>query len=99
MARTPNTSPQTVRLLTVMLQDPDSWHYGYQLSRAANLPPGTLYPMLARLAEQGFLEASWLQLEHPGRPPRHGYRLTAGGRELARERSGHRPLRPAPAPS
>jgi DNA-binding PadR family transcriptional regulator len=48
-----------------MLQDPDSWHYGYGLSRAAILPPGTLYPMLARLAEQGLLEASWLQPEHP----------------------------------
>lgn len=46
---------------------------------------GTLYPLLARLAEQGHLDAEWREPAAPGRPARHVYRLTATGRRLAAE--------------
>jgi DNA-binding PadR family transcriptional regulator len=84
MPRSPNTSPQTVRVLGLLLQEPEGWHYGYDLSRRTALKSGTLYPILLRLSEQGWLETRWEEPEHPGRPPRHIYRLTAEGVREAR---------------
>ena len=61
------------------------WSHGYDLCRHAGIKSGTLYPLLMRLAAQGFLEAEWQAPKEPGRPPRHAYRLTAAGRQLARD--------------
>jgi PadR family transcriptional regulator, regulatory protein PadR len=75
---------QKARLvLAVLLDARGSWSHGYQLARAADVKSGTLYPLLIRLEEQGFLEAEWQQPEARGRPPRHAYRLTASGIQLA----------------
>jgi len=91
--RRSDSSPQTLLLLAALLDDAGGWHYGYELSRTTGLRSGTLYPTLIRLAERGFLETRWAEPERPGRPPRHTYRLTAAGRQLARDR-----LAAAPAP-
>ncbi|MBV9281755.1 MAG: PadR family transcriptional regulator [Chloroflexi bacterium] len=88
MPRESNTSPQTLRLLDLLLQESGAWWYGYDISRRTGLKPGTLYPLLIRLTEQGWLEASWEAPTHPGRPPRHTYRLTAEGRKEAMARVG-----------
>ena len=37
------------------------------------------------LVAQGYLEAEWQAASEPGRPPRHAYRLTAAGVQLARQ--------------
>jgi DNA-binding PadR family transcriptional regulator len=99
MPRQPDASPQTLRVLAALLEAPDVWHYGYDLSRRLGLRSGTLYPILVRLAERGTLETRWTEPERTGRPPRHTYRLTADGRALARSRLGVAPfptvLRPA----
>jgi PadR family transcriptional regulator PadR len=84
--RKPDTSPQTLHVLEALLQAPDGWHYGYDLSRRLRLRSGTLYPILVRLSERGCLETRWVEPERAGRPPRHTYRLTAQGLALARER-------------
>ena len=55
MPRRTNISPQTLRVLTQLLTRRDAWHYGYALARETGLPSGTLYPILIRLAEQGWL--------------------------------------------
>jgi DNA-binding PadR family transcriptional regulator len=94
--RRPDASPQTLLVLAALFEAPDAWHYGYDLSRRLGLRSGTLYPILVRLAERGCLETRWVEAERPGRPPRHTYRLTAGGRALARSRlaaatPAHRP--------
>ena len=47
------------RVLTVMIADPSAQHYGYDLMKAAKLPSGTLYPMLARLQHDGLVDAEW----------------------------------------
>lgn len=100
MPRTPDSSPQTVRVFSALLDDPQGWHYGYGLSKQTGLAPGTLYPILARLVERQVLETSWEQATHPGRPPRHLYRLTPDGLDLARSRTAARAERPtAPQPS
>ena len=79
MPRPPDTSPQTLHVLGVLLETPDAWHYGYALSRRTGLKSGTLYPLLIRLADRGWLETRWAEPVRPGRPPRHTYRLTSAG--------------------
>ncbi|WP_315763266.1 PadR family transcriptional regulator [Sphingomonas sp. Y38-1Y] len=58
--------------------------HGYDLMKATGLASGTLYPLMMRMTEQGLVEAEWQAPAQPGRPPRHAYRLTATGLELAR---------------
>lgn len=72
------------RTLTVMLQHPQRWVYGYDLMRQADIASGTLYPLLSRLADEGWLETRWEESPLPGRPARHKYRLTSDGRAAAR---------------
>jgi PadR family transcriptional regulator PadR len=97
MPRTPNSSPQTVKVLAALLDDPTEWHYGYPLSKQTGLAPGTLYPILARLVDAGLLETRWEANEAPGRPARHLYRLTADGHQLAAARVAAQPARPSAA--
>jgi PadR family transcriptional regulator PadR len=88
----------TTRTLLAFLEAPRSWRYGYELMKVADLSSGTLYPLLARLAEDGWLESRWEESEHAGKPARQLYRLTATGRLRARdalERARASWLRPA----
>lgn len=59
------------------------WCHGYDLCQQAEIKSGTLYPLLIRLEAQGYLEAEWQAPVEPGRPPRHAYRLTQPGLQLA----------------
>lgn len=81
--KTPRLSPQTLRVLERFAERPTAWRYGYELSRETALKAGTLYPILMRLAKFSLLEAKWITTED-GVPPRHTYRLTPNGAELAR---------------
>lgn len=71
-------------VLAVLLDAGGQWSHGYELARLAEVKSGTLYPLLIRLEAQGYLEAEWQQPAEGGRPPRHAYRLTASGVQLAR---------------
>lgn len=77
-------SPQTLKVLKVFLEEPREWRYGYDISRVTGLKSGSLYPILMRLADRGLLETDW-ETNEAGKPPRHLYRLTANGLQLARE--------------
>ncbi len=93
-----------------MTADPAAQHYGYDLMKAAKLPSGTLYPMLARLQQEGLVDSEWeaQRQDAGGRPPRKYYRLTAEGLRVARlelaqaasaapaRRAGRGATRPAP---
>jgi PadR family transcriptional regulator, regulatory protein PadR len=74
------------RVLRVFLADPSARRYGYDLMKAARLPSGTLYPMLARLHDQGLVTSQWEPSsgDAGGRPPRKYYRLTGEGIRVAR---------------
>ena len=78
-------SRQTLALLAALMEQPRSWQHGYELSKATGLKSGTLYPILIRFSDLGFLDSRWKDAVRPGRPPRHVYRLTANGLALARE--------------
>ena len=79
----------TTRALLAFLEAPRSWRYGYDLMKVADLSSGTLYPLLARLTDDGWLESRWEESEFPGKPPRQLYRLTATGRVGARRALVH----------
>jgi PadR family transcriptional regulator PadR len=72
-------------LLRELLRSPQRWRYGYDLMKETELASGTLYPILARLDEFGWLESEWEEPAQPGRPPRRRYRFTSDGRAQARE--------------
>jgi PadR family transcriptional regulator, regulatory protein PadR len=91
MIRSRRHSEQTLAVLAVLSDQPRKWRHGYDLSRDTGLKSGTLYPILMRLGERGFLESRWEPSSEPGRPPRHVYRLTSAGRALAREQLSSRP--------
>jgi DNA-binding PadR family transcriptional regulator len=78
-------SPQTVALLSSFSRDRWAWRYGYELCQELGIKPGSMYPILMRLADRGLLETAWETDVQPGRPPRHLYRLTPSGIEFAAE--------------
>jgi DNA-binding PadR family transcriptional regulator len=63
--------------------DPGRWRYGYDLCTELGIRPGSMYPILIRLADRGLLEAGWEGRPEPGRPARHLYRLSAAGHAYA----------------
>lgn len=83
--RSRRLSDQTVAVLAVLANKRGDWLYGLQLAAATDLKSGSLYPILARLNERGFVESQWLEPEKPGRPPRHAYRITGAGRAALRD--------------
>jgi PadR family transcriptional regulator, regulatory protein PadR len=84
------------RVLRVLVADPAAEHYGYDLMKAARLPSGTLYPMLARLQQEGLVHSEWegQRPDAAGRPPRRYYRLTAEGARVARLELARAPAPP-----
>ncbi|WP_249340956.1 MULTISPECIES: PadR family transcriptional regulator [unclassified Sphingomonas] len=80
-----------------LLEAEGGWSHGYDLARLADVKSGTLYPLLIRLEAQGYLDAEWQQPPERGRPPRHAYRLTASGLQLARANPPGQPALAAPA--
>jgi DNA-binding PadR family transcriptional regulator len=74
------------RLLSVLVTDTSGRWYGYELMKSAGLSSGTLYPMLARLQEQGLVTSHWEPAPaEGGRPPRRYYQLTGEGARVARK--------------
>jgi PadR family transcriptional regulator PadR len=90
VTRSRKPSRQAIDVLDALVRRGDAWSYGYDIARETELKSGSLYPILARLADQGLLEARWELEVGLGRPPRHLYRLTAAGWSVARE---HEPAR------
>jgi len=55
--RRPHRSNQAAKLFAALAAHPDAWQHGYDLMRQTRLASGTLYPLLIRLHEAGYLEA------------------------------------------
>jgi DNA-binding PadR family transcriptional regulator len=53
-----STSRSAEKILLWLTQHP-GWHYGLDISAGAGLPGGTIYPALARLFHQGWIERQW----------------------------------------
>src|SRR5437762_81948 len=71
-------------VLDVLMQDPSRPRYGFDLAKATGLKSGSLYPLLIRLEEAGWLESFWEEeADKTSRPRRRYYRLTALGEARA----------------
>ncbi|MEU4619747.1 PadR family transcriptional regulator [Actinoplanes sp. NPDC023801] len=77
----------TARILAALLAEPDADRYGLELMQATGLASGSLYPILHRLQDAGWVEARWESIDPAteGRPARRFYRLTADGVVSARQ--------------
>ena len=94
------------RVLGAFLADPAAPRYGYDLMKAARLPSGTLYPLLARLERENLVASAWETPQQEGERPRKYYQLTGEGIRIARlelaqasarrQRAPARTGRPAP---
>lgn len=73
-------------VVRAMLAEPAREMYGLEICKAADLPSGTIHPMLARLERCGWLESRWEDIEpaEEGRPRRRYYHLSPHGMERAR---------------
>jgi DNA-binding PadR family transcriptional regulator len=70
-------------VLEALAAEPDRWRYGYDLCTELGVLPGSMYPILIRLADRGLLQTTWEADHVHGRPARHLYRLSSDGREYA----------------
>ncbi|WP_146687444.1 PadR family transcriptional regulator [Bradyrhizobium canariense] len=87
----PRLTQQTLKVLGAMMAGRTSELSGADIAKVVQLPSGTLYPILYRLEEFGWLVSRW-EVGDPaslGRPRRRYYRISAEGakriRELVRE--------------
>lgn len=87
------TTEPLLQVAEVLLADPQSRHWGYDLSRRAHVRSGVLYPLLRRLLEDGWLTDGWEQPDARKRqaPPRRYYTVTDLGAEKLQEALATRP--------
>ena len=72
---------QTQLIIQALLKDPARELYGLELSEDTGLLPGTAYPILMRLENEGWVTSRWEDIDPRAekRPARRYYRLTASG--------------------
>ena len=79
-------SLQTLRALEAFLENPSDELSGADVQKRSGLASGTLYPILLRLEEAGWVESCW-ETEDPhdlGRPRRRFYHVTGVGAQKAK---------------
>ncbi|MFB7243032.1 PadR family transcriptional regulator [Streptomyces populi] len=91
----------TPALLDVLkeLVGADAELHGFALSKECGRPTGSIYPILARLEEAGWVASRWEESAIEGRPRKRLYRLSPDGliaaRSLLAERHSTRAARSA----
>lgn len=84
MTSPPRLTKPTIAVLEVLLAaTASSPAWGLSICRDADLGSGTVYPILERLADRGWVSSRTEGEPHPGRPPRRYYELTNSGRAQA----------------
>jgi PadR family transcriptional regulator, regulatory protein PadR len=78
-------TPKMARVLKIFLEDPTQPRYGFELMKLTGMASGSLYPMLARLEEAGWLIRGKEDIDPraAGRPPRLHYRITGAAATAA----------------
>jgi hypothetical protein len=77
------TKPTIAVLQSLLSATSSNPAWGLSICRDADLGPGTVYPILERLTERGWVTNREETGPHPGRPARRFYELTGVGREQA----------------
>ena len=91
-------TPATVAVLRVLLAESDPV-WGLRVSKLAERPTGSVYPILERLEAAGHLTSTWELDGNRTGPRRRLYALTPAGREWATEQVREPAPRRAPRPS
>ncbi len=70
-----------VQVAAALMERPGDRHWGYDLSKRAQVRSGVLYPVLRRMLEEGWLSDGWEEpaQERAKRPPRRYYEITERG--------------------
>lgn len=87
MVKKPRMSSQTLQVLDALLFSLRDEMSGVEIAEQTKLASGTLYPILLRLEESGWLQSRW-EIDDPvalGRPRKRFYRVTAEGAKNARD--------------
>src|ERR1700730_18550943 len=82
----PQVTRQTLEVLAALMECQPEGLSGAQISRTTKLASGTLYPILMRLEQAGWLKSQW-ETGDPhtlGRPRRRFYQVTGLGENRAR---------------
>lgn len=74
------TQPTRAVLAVLSAASEDDPVFGLRICDDADLGPGTVYPILERLAELGWVESRWETDQPSRRPRRRYYWLTGAGR-------------------
>ena len=76
-------SPQTLAVIKYMIDRPKADYYGLELIEATGMPAGTIYPILTRLEEVGWIGGEWESFDRKdkGRRRRRYYVMTAAGKK------------------
>jgi PadR family transcriptional regulator len=83
----PRLTQQVLKVLGALMSDQVRELSGAEIAKVSKLSSGTLYPILYRLEEFGWLDSRW-ETGDPaalGRPRRRYYRITAEGAKRVRE--------------
>ena len=91
----PRMTGPTLKVLATLMSSTWDELSGAEIARATKLASGTLYPILLRLEQAGWLASRW-ETEDPkelGRPRRRFYQVTAAGARKAN--AEFRSLQPA----
>lgn len=90
-AREPRLTLSSLGVLRAFLEHPRSELAGADLQKITGLRSGTLYPILLRFEEAGWLTSAWESVDPRvvQRPRRRYYKLTALGRERAQAAFAH----------
>jgi PadR family transcriptional regulator PadR len=79
-------TPAMLDVLAALVWSPDDLH-GFALAKIARRPTGSVYVILGRLEEHGWVDSYWepLNAQDEGRPRRRFYRLNPDGLGAARK--------------
>jgi PadR family transcriptional regulator, regulatory protein PadR len=78
----PADRPLSIASVAVLKAVADGVRYGFDIMDATALPSGSVYPILGRLEEAGFVRSRWEKEDaahRAGRPARRLYQITATG--------------------
>jgi PadR family transcriptional regulator PadR len=80
-------SGPALRMLKVFIEHPTKEHSGAEIAKVTGIGSGTLYPILARLEQAGWLNSKWENIKpsEEGRPRRRLYKITGHGQNSARQ--------------
>jgi len=76
--------PLSFASVTVMRVIADGARHGFDIMDAAGLPSGTVYPILGRMEESGYVRSRWepaATAQKARRPARRYYEITRAGEQ------------------